>query len=365
MRVALVGRAMTGLDAQHGALQTEADQRAPSWLIEELPSAVLTADIDGRVTFANGAARAVLDLPAGARPQLVPLFGGHAQLEQALRELLPGGEARLEFALPRASGAARDLGVTLVRGRAGAAPEAAYVLVFRQLEQEQRRIERLNAIRIMVGGFAHELRNPLAGIQGLAEAYLAEAPADDGRREYVERMLPLLERIGRFVSASLRFGEPQRPERRPHGPAELLEAACDALGARWGLLQARPAVEAPAGLPRVQVDQAQIVEALLELIENALDAVGDPRRVHLRAVVQRVPGEARGHVRLEVRDDGPGVGEADLRHVFDPFFTTKPKATGLGLAVAQTLVRENGGRLLARSSPGFETVFSIVLPEAA
>ncbi len=360
-------------DSQHATASghAQAGSHVCSRLIEDLPAAVLTADAQARVTFANRAARMLLELLPGVQVPLLPLFGHAALLEHALRALPPGGETRMEFALPRAVGPARDLGLTVVRGRPDAASDAAYVLVFRdidqrrQLELEQRRIERLNAIRIMVGGFAHELRNPLAGIQGLAEAYLAEASHDEQRREYVERMLPLLERIGRFVSASLRFGEPQRPERRSHAPAELIQAACDALAARWSALGARPQVEAAASLPPVQVDQAQIVEALLELIENALDAVGDPRRVRLVVVGQRVAGETRGHVRFEVRDDGPGVREGDLSHVFDPFFTTKPKATGLGLSVAQTLVRENGGRLLARSNPGLETVFSIVLPEAA
>jgi signal transduction histidine kinase len=177
-------------------------------------------------------------------------------------------------------------------------------------------------------------------------------------------MQPLLERIGRFVSASLRFGEPQRPERRQESPATLMLQARDALRARWAALGAAPVVDAPSALPTVLVDSSQILEALLELLQNALEAVGDPRRIHLAAAVQRATGEGRGHVRLEVRDDGPGISAADLRHVFDPFFTTKPKATGLGLSVAQTLVRENGGRLLARSTPGFETVFAIVLPEA-
>lgn len=342
-------------------------------VLEELPTAVVAADRRGRVRFANRAARALLGatLAQEGGGHLLRLFGGPPALAHAFSGLEVGQEQRLEFPLARPQGPARDLGLTLLRVARGTLGDGVeYVLVFRDLDQrrqfelEQRRLERQSAIRTMVGGFAHELRNPLAGIQALAEAYLAECPAEDTRREYVERMLPLLARIGRFVSASLRFGEPERPERRRQAPVQLLQAASDALSPRWLALGAAPRLVSRPGLPDVLVDPPQVIEALVELIENALDAVGDPRRVCLALAVQRPDGDAPGHVRLEVRDDGPGISASDLCHVFDPFFTTKPKATGLGLSVAQTLVRENGGRLLARSTPGFETVFAIVLPEA-
>ena len=70
-------------------------------------------------------------------------------------------------------------------------------------------------------------------------------------------------------------------------------------------------------------------------------------------------------MRIEVRDDGPGIAQDVLSRVFDPFFTTRPSRTGMGLAFAQMLARQNGGRVLARSTPGTETVFSLVIPEDA
>jgi signal transduction histidine kinase len=122
----------------------------------------------------------------------------------------------------------------------------------------------------------------------------------------------------------------------------------------------RPACEVEEGLPDVAVDADQLVECLVALADNALDAAGDAEGMRVRVRSSHGPG-GEPVVIFEVTDDGAGIPEALLARVFDPFFTTKPKGIGLGLALTQTLVRENGGRLEVRSRPG-ETVFRIVLP---
>jgi signal transduction histidine kinase len=116
-----------------------------------------------------------------------------------------------------------------------------------------------------------------------------------------------------------------------------------------------------SGDPVVDVDPGQMRECLFALLENALDATRDPERVAVEVAIQAAAG-GRREVRFDIRDEGPGIPESELSRIFDAFYTTKP---GLGLPLAQTLVRQNGGRLLVESQPGGGAVFSVVLPEAA
>lgn len=341
-------------------------------LVDQIPAGIVSADRRERVSYANRTALETLGLAPDeclGRPVSV-VFGAHAGLQRALETLAPGEEARLDFHLAQRDGRHLELGMTVVRCASDAPPALAFLLLFRdladrrQFEMELRRSERQQAIGNVVSGFAHEVRNPLAGIQALAEVLLAESPQGDLRREYVERMLGLLERVEQLVRASLRFGDPRPPSREAHDPAVLVEQALGALESRWAGYGERPALTLARELPRVEADGPHVVEALVELLENALESAGDPARVEAR--VWSGPGEdgAGRQVRFEVCDRGPGIPDALLSRIFDPFFTTKPKGVGLGLAVAQTLARENWGRLLVRSRPGVETVFTLVLPEA-
>ncbi len=102
----------------------------------------------------------------------------------------------------------------------------------------------------------------------------------------------------------------------------------------------------------------------MNLVENAIDAAEDARRVRLRVYVDQDVALMGRFVRFDVVDNGPGMGSETLARVFDPFFTTKSKGTGLGLAIAQRLARENGGHLIAASIPKNETTFSLLLPVA-
>jgi signal transduction histidine kinase len=136
-------------------------------------------------------------------------------------------------------------------------------------------------------------------------------------------------------------------------------AAISTLGPRLGGLPLRCQIDPEAF---VLADAAQLTECLVALIDNALDAACGPAGVGLD-VVREATADGR-NVRFEVRDTGPGIPEAEQSRIFDPFYTTKPNGSGLGLALAQTLVKENGGRLFVDSAAGRGAVFSLVLPEA-
>jgi signal transduction histidine kinase len=116
--------------------------------------------------------------------------------------------------------------------------------------------------------------------------------------------------------------------------------------------------EVEAGLPAVLADRDQVLQVLLNLVRNALDAM--PAGGTLRVAAR---GEG-GAVAFSVSDTGPGVRPEDQPRVFEPYFTTKEGGTGLGLAIAQRIAEEHGGTLELRSAPGEGATFTLTLPAA-
>jgi signal transduction histidine kinase len=229
---------------------------------------------------------------------------------------------------------------------------------------ELRRLERLAAIGTMVAGFAHEVRNPVAALRSLAES-LDEDLVDLGlRMPQVQRMQDVLDRIERLVRTSLQFGRPDPPRLAAHRPWEIASQALAAMGPRTRALGGSIQVEVEPDLPDVVVDRDQVAQALIVILDNALDATGVPRDVTLRAGRGDDDGDGDEHDALEVvfsvSDAGPGIAPEIMAHIFDPFFTTKAAGLGLGLSIAQQLVSENAGRLEVASARGGPTAFTLV-----
>jgi signal transduction histidine kinase len=356
--------------AEAAAPGPEADRRRFTLaLLERLHVGIVTTDSQARVSFVNRMAIETLGLdPVSCLGRELPeLFAGEPLLSGALRSVADGGEQRIELTYARPDGRALELDMTVLRSAEHAPPEMAFVGLFRdlgaprQVDLELRRVERLAALGNALAGFAREVRAPLWGLQALSEALHAELPPDDDRQEYLIRALTLVERIESFLRAALQFCEPGPPKRARRPPDAILEAALATLLARWGRSGSAPATHVAGPLPDVDVDEAQLAEALLALVENALEAAGDAVRVEL-AVRPETGPDGEASVCFEVQDGGPGIPEDQVGRVFEPFYTTKPRGTGLGLAIARALVRENGGRLSVESIPGRGATFRIHLP---
>jgi signal transduction histidine kinase len=226
-------------------------------------------------------------------------------------------------------------------------------------EAERRRFEHLAAMGTMVAGFAHEVRNPVAALRSIAEELAEELSSVGLALPHAQRMLVILERVERLVRTSLQFGRPAAPRRGAHRPWTICSAALAGVAARTLPTGHHLRIEVEPDLPDVFVDDAQIVQALVILLENALDATSSPRGVLVRVTRDHSPD--LHCVRFEVIDDGPGIAPADLSRIFDPFFTTKATGTGLGLSIAQQIVRENGGRIEVGTATGAPTSFSIIV----
>jgi two-component system, cell cycle sensor histidine kinase and response regulator CckA len=238
-----------------------------------------------------------------------------------------------------------------------------------KLEQDGlRRVERLAAMGTMVAGFAHEVRNPVAALRAMTEQ-LDEDLAEVGHHvPHVARMLQALGRIERLVDTSLQFGRPAAPQRAEHRAWTIISTALATLSPRLRTMDGEIRLEVEPSLPSIFVDDSQLVQVLVILLNNALDATCSPRRVLLRAVSASTHAERDAPrssapppgVRFEVIDDGPGIQPDVMGQIFDPFFTTKVTGTGLGLSIAQQLVSENEARLEVSSVPNIKTIFTVI-----
>ncbi len=235
-----------------------------------------------------------------------------------------------------------------------------------QLSAQQKELlhrERLATVGRMSAQITHELRNPLSSI-GLnsellmEELALAEVPALSGARDLLADIIKEVERLREITEEYLRFARLPRPERVPvdlnHTAAELAEFV------RYEMERARVKVRLdpdPAGRPAL-VDPNQLRSALLNLLRNAREAMGDGGHIVMRV---RTLGD---WATLAVVDDGPGVPEEIRERLFEPFFSTKPQGTGLGLAMVRKIIEAQDGRVRIDSTPGRGTTVRLELPPA-
>jgi len=239
-----------------------------------------------------------------------------------------------------------------------------------QKEAERQRVERLVAMGTMVAGFAHEVRNPLAVLRSIAEELLEEHGDTAVVQSHVPVMLQMVERIERLVRMSLRFGRPAAPARSLHRPEAIVASALAEVQHRVRTVGGEIRVEVARDLSPIDVDDAQLAQALVILLLNALDATGHASRVMVRVAARRTGADVGTRksdpplgpaISFDVVDEGGGIPAEILGRIFDPFFTTKANGTGLGLAIAAQIVSENGARL-GVSSTTTATTFTITVP---
>jgi len=240
-------------------------------------------------------------------------------------------------------------------------------LLRRQREHESQvasrlaHVDQLASLGQLAAGLAHEIKNPLAGIQGALELLRDETP-DEERRKLHDEMLGELRRVHGILQRLLESGRPGPLRRVRTDLGRLLTET--AVLARPALRRRRVelATETSESLPEVHVDPAKIRQVLVNLIQNAAEAMPEAGG-HVTVRASGFPGEAT--VVVAVEDDGPGIAAEDLPHLFEPFFTTKFTGTGLGLAISKSLVEQHGGHVEVSSEPGRGTSFIVFLPVSA
>ncbi|GEJ58354.1 GAF domain-containing sensor histidine kinase [Anaeromyxobacter diazotrophicus] len=251
---------------------------------------------------------------------------------------------------------------------------AALVIENSKLYQQMKERDRLAALGEMAAGLAHEIRNPLAAIQGAIQLLLPQGaprpgePLAEGASEFLGIIADEVKRLNAVVTQFLDYS---RPARAALAPGDVNEV----LGRTLALLQAdlppavKLAVELAPELPRVSCDPEQLRQVFLNLALNAVQAMphGGELRISTRlardeVALWRDTPRRSDLVEVRFRDTGPGIPEEARDHIFVPFYTTKEKGTGLGLAICQRIVKSHGGTIGVRSAAGEGAEFVIALP---
>jgi two-component system nitrogen regulation sensor histidine kinase GlnL len=340
----------------------------PASLLDQLATAILVVDAGVAVRWLNAAAADLLAVsPAAARGRrLGSLVANGGQLEALVARSLASGEAlamRGVELTPFARADARyhvDLSLTpLAEG--GALLEIADTTQPSRITRDTALLAQQGGSRLMARQLAHEIKNPLGGLRGAAQLLERELPSEE-LKEYTRVIIGEADRLRALVDSLL---GPARPMRRaPLNVHELIDHV-------YRLARA----EAPAGisierdydpsLPPLVLDRDLMVQAMLNLARNAVQALGEQGALTLRsrALTQATIGAERHRVvaSLQFEDDGPGVPAELGETIFYPLVSARAGGTGLGLAVAQDIATRHGGIIEFDSRPG-RTVFSLLLP---
>jgi len=229
----------------------------------------------------------------------------------------------------------------------------------RQAQQLIEQTQRLVTLGQMAAGVAHEINNPLNAIVGMAELLLDSLP-DEASRSMAQMIRDQALRIGRITRSLLTFARPRPQELMPIDLNQLVQEVVDLVSYRLRSANISVQLQLRDPLPSVMGDPAQLQQVLLNLINNAHDAMANQGEGQL-TIRTDTDGAA---VTLIVEDTGPGIPAEHMPHIFDPFFTTKPigKGTGLGLAITYGIVAGHGGRIRAENRPEGGARFIVELP---
>ncbi len=268
--------------------------------------------------------------------------------------------------------------LSLIRDEAGEIAGAA--LFFKdltrveQLEERERLRDRLAALGEMAAAMAHELKNPLAGIEVMAGLLRRKVGDSPDAQSIIADIISEAKMANSTVVEMLDYVRPVRLERGRTSIAQVLHTAVSMAEskARRGDVEVELAV--PEDLPAIQGDEHQLCQVFTNLVINAFEAMNGQGRIRISAWAGTVEQEhtQRGDglasvpmLIVEIADDGPGIPDELKDRVFNAFFTTKAQGSGLGLAIVRKIIDAHDGRIDVTSSSGQGTRFTVTLPVSA
>jgi two-component system nitrogen regulation sensor histidine kinase GlnL len=345
-------------------------------VLNALPHPVLMIAADGKIAEANVAAEAFFEvsmllLRRHQLRDLVP-FGSPllALIDQVRNRGSAVNEYRVDLSTPRNPGERLvDLNVAPVQERPG------HVVVMLQertiADKMDRQLTHRGAARSVIAlaaMLAHEIKNPLSGIRGAAQ--LLEQGANEDDRTLTRLICDEADRIVKLVDRMEVFADERPVEREPVNIHVVLDRVKKLALSGFGRNIKFVETYDPS-LPPVLANRDQFIQVFLNLVKNAVEAIGDngDGQIELTTAFRpgvrlQVPGsKTRVSLPLEfcVKDNGNGVPADLLPHLFDPFVTTKPTGTGLGLALVAKIVGDHGGIIECESQPR-HTIFRVLMP---
>ena len=346
-------------------------------LLSALPHPILVLGEDNRIVYANAAAEAFLSTGIAVlkRTRLDDVVAFGCPLLALVGQVRHTGSTVNEYGVEIAT--PKFTGPKLVDVYGGPLPEANdHVVLMLQQRNMAMMIERQLTHRAaarsasgLASVLAHEIKNPLSGIRGAAQ--LLEQGLSDEDRALSQLICSETDRIRNLVDRMEVFGDERPLAKEPvniHDVLEHVRRLCENGFAR-GI---RFVEDYDPSLPPVPGNRDKLVQAFLNLVKNAAEAIGDNKnegrivmqtsfRPGVRLSVQGSDTRISLPLMIQIEDNGPGIPDHLKAHLFDPFVTTKPHGTGLGLALVAKIINDHGGIIECDSEPN-KAVFRVLLP---
>lgn len=342
----------------------------PYRVLENLSIAVVVLDQNLRLAFMNSAAEMLFAI--SFRQAHGVYFQNLAigtdllvkGMQHCLRTANPYTERELQLVLPGQRPITVDCTVSVLLEQNSA---RELLLEIRQVDRqlrinrEEHLISQHNTACAVIRNLAHEIKNPLGGIRGAAQLLEREF-SDDSLKEYTQVIIGETDRLRNLVDRML--GPTSPPVRSEVNIHEIMERVRTLVQAESGD-GIRVERDYDPSIPSIMGDADQLIQAVLNVMRNAVQALDNQGMITLRTRVQRQ--YTIGHIRhrlvvcIDIIDNGPGIPKEFLEDIFYPLITGRAEGTGLGLSIAQILVKQHGGLIECVSRPG-ETVFTVLLP---
>ena len=358
----------TGARLERASTQI-ADLRAfNQYVIDSMPSGLVTADIGGRILTFNRAAVAITGLTAeeAIGCDVGDVLQLPAQFKGRLETLAETRSQRADHQFRAPDGRTIEIGLTattlsLPESRSGYLITFQDITDVRRLERGARMQQRLAAVGEMAAGIAHEIRNPLASMSGSIQVLRQELPLSEDQAQLMDIVLRESERLNETIRSFLAYARPQRftltrldVRRVVRDTAMLLRNGADVRDDHVVDL------DLPEDPVWYEADENQIRQILWNLATNGLRAMPSGGRLVLSAKTEREGGQ--DELSITIQDQGCGIPAEDLDGLFQPFRSSFEKGTGLGLAIVHRIVTDYNGSIQVSSTVGTGTTVRVRLP---
>jgi two-component system sensor histidine kinase HydH len=330
-----------------------------------LPVGLIATDADGRIAFFNETAETITGIDFRHAQGQLPddILPAHWC---GIRDAMLREEKVIEQEMECTFGTDRRIPVSVSASRIineeGAFVGNVIILrdlgEIRKLQEELRRTEKLAALGGLAAGVAHEIRNPLSSIKGMA-SYFGSKFAEGSEDQAAARVMTTeVDRLNRVISELLDFARPSELSPRPVDVAQLVAHSLKLIeqDAEAKNITIEQTVEVNSGASFI-MDGDRFSQCLLNLYLNAIQAMPEGGRLQVG-----VRSLGNSLLQFDITDTGEGIPLIHQQQIFDPYFTTKTKGTGLGLAIVHKIIEAHAGRITVHSQSGHGTRFSITLP---
>jgi two-component system, NtrC family, sensor histidine kinase HydH len=232
--------------------------------------------------------------------------------------------------------------------------------VFTSLYEFDEKLEQEKSMMLeeMAPVFAHEIRNPLGSIKGAAQYLKTEAVTEEQHKLF-DVIIEEVNRLNAVVNQFLDYARPYTLKLKAQNVNTLIAKAISVIAANELAVNISLVQELHENLPEVEVDEQQLMQVILNIALNAIESMPQGGTLTLRT--SKIETSAGNAIGITIRDTGQGINKESMKSIFKPFYTTKERGAGLGLAICQKIIKENGGLIRVKSIPGQGSVFFIRL----